>query len=82
MQSGRSSSGRVFAIAKTFTRDVVLLAPSETSVPRGTSRSALHDDGRIINMVDFNSAWDEEKMAERIEKCFQGLLDVSKPYPR
>ena len=32
-------------------------------------------------MVDFDSAWDEEKMAERIEKCFQGLLDVSKPYP-
>ena len=82
VQSGRSSSGRVFAIAKTFTRDVVLLAPSETSVPRGTSRSVLHDEGRIIDMVDFNSAWDADKMAEKIEQCFNGVLDASKPFPR
>ena len=33
-------------------------------------------------MVDFLSCWDEEKTRKRIEDCFQGILDMNKPYPR
>ena len=65
----------MLSVAKSFTRDVVLLAPSESCVPRGVSRAALHD-GRVANKVDFLSSWDGEKTYKRIEDCFQGTLDV------
>lgn len=71
----------VASISKSFTRDVVLLAPSECCVPRGVSRSRLHDEGQVANMVDFLSRWDE-KTRKRIEECFVGILDMNKPYPR
>ena len=72
----------VVSISKSFTRDVVLLAPSESCVPREGIRSRLHDEGRVANMVDFMSCWDEDKMRKRIEDCFQGILDMNKSYPR
>ena len=34
-----------------------------------------------VNMVDFQSSWNEQVRA-RIEKAFTGLLKLEKPYPR
>lgn len=56
---------------------MVLLAPSECCVPRGVSRSRLHDEGQVANMVDFLSCWDEEKTRKRNEECFVGILDMN-----
>lgn len=80
-RSHRSQQSSIVS-SKSFTRDVILLAPLETCVPRGASRAQLHDEGRVANMVDFLSCWDEEKTRKRIEDSFQGVLDMNKPYPR
>ena len=82
VQRTRASTPAIVSIAKSFTRDVILLAPSEGCVPRGSTRAALHDQGRVANIVDFMSSWDEDKTRKRIEDCFQSLLDFNKPYPR
>ena len=80
----RSHRGRPSSIvsSKSFTRDIILLAPLETCVPRGASSAQLHDEGRVAIMVDFMRGWDEEKTRKRIEDAFQGVLDMNKPYPR
>ena len=52
------------------------------TIPRGTGRAVLHDKGRIVNMVDFQSSWNEQEVRARIEKAFIGLLNLEKPYPR
>ena len=82
----RSSAHRraptVLSISKTFTRDVVLLEPSQDSIPRGAARAALHDKAQIVNMIDLMSSWDEDKVRVVLETCFDGILDVTKPYPR
>ena len=73
----------VVGIAKTFTKDVVLLTRHDgDSVPRGARRSTLHDSGRIANMVHFKSSWSEETVRRHIEHLFKGIIDTSKPYPR
>ena len=48
----RSHRGRPSSIvsSKSFTRDIILLAPLETCVPRGASRAQLHDEGRVTNI--------------------------------
>lgn len=73
----------IAAIAKTFTKDVILLTRADgDSVPRGSRRSVLYDGGRIANMVDFQSSWSEERVRGHIEHSFKGLIDLDKPYPR
>ena len=73
----------VAVIAKTFTKDVILLTRGDgDSIPRGTKRSVLYDSGRIANMVDFQSSWSEERVRGHIEHSFKGLIDLEKPYPR
>ena len=72
----------VLSASKTFTRDVLLLEPSQDSIPRGAARAALHDKGQIVNMVDLRSSWDEDKVRVMLETCFEGILDMTKPYPR
>ena len=52
----------ITAIAKTFTKDVILLTRNDgEGVPRGTRRSVLYDSGHIANMVDFQPSWSEER---------------------
>ena len=70
------------SIGKTFTRDVVLLSNEEEIVPRGSTRSDLYDEGRIVSMVDFNTSWDEERVRAKVEECFSNFLDMNKPPPR
>ena len=72
----------IMSINKTFTRDVVLLEPSQDAIPRGASRVALHDKGQVVNMIDLMSSWDEDKVRVVLESCFEGILDATKPYPR
>ena len=73
----------VAAVAKTFTKDVVLLTKDDGEcIPRGSRRSVLYDGGQIANMVDFQSSWSEEQVRGRIEHCFKGLINLEKPYPR
>ena len=70
-------------IAKMFTKDVVLLTPADGDfLPRGTKRATLHDEGRIANIVEFQSSWSERKVREHIENCFKEIIDPEKPYPR
>ena len=79
----RRRASTVVAIAKTFTKDVVLLTRHDGDrVPRGARRAALHDSGRIANMVDFKSCWSEQTVREHIEHLFKGVIDTTKPYPR
>ena len=79
----RRRAANVIGIAKTFTKDIVLLTRADGDyIPRGSRRSVLHDESRIANMVDFQSSWTEQQVMERIESCFKGLIDVAKPYPR
>lgn len=73
----------IAAIAKTFTKDIILLTKADGDcVPRGSKRSSLYDSGRIANMVDFQSSWSEERVRGHIEHSFKGLIDLNKPYPR
>ena len=70
-------------MAKTFTKDVVLLAKSDGDcIPRGARRSAMYDRGKIVNMVDFKSSWSEQEVRGHIEHCFKNVIDLNKPYPR
>ena len=44
----------VIGIAKTFTKDIVLVTELDGDIiPRGIRKAVLHDKGRIVNMVDF-----------------------------
>ena len=71
------------AIAKTFTKDVILLTRNDSEgVPRGTRRSVPYNSGCIANMVDFQSSWSEERVRGHIENCFKGIIDLENPYPR
>ena len=72
----------MIGIAKTFTKDVILLVRADGDcIPRGSRRAMLHDESRIANIVDFQS-WTERQVTERIASCFKGVIDVAKPYPR
>ena len=71
------------AIAKIFTKDVILLIRADgDSIPRRSRRSVLYDSGRIAIMVDFQLSWNEERVWGHIEHSFKGLIDLDKPYPR
>ena len=73
----------MIGIAKTFTKDIVLLTAADgDSVPRGSKRAVLHNDSRIANMVDFRSSWTEQEVIQRIDSCFKGIIDVAQPSPR
>ena len=79
----RRRASTVVGIAKSFTKDIVLLTKDDgDSVPRGAKRGKLHDDGRIANMVDLKSSWSEETVRAHIEHHFKGIIDTNKPYPR
>ena len=73
----------IMSVAKTFTKDVILLCKDDgDSIPRGARRSILYDSGRIVNMVDFKSNWSEQEVRGHIEHCFKDVIDKTKPYPR
>lgn len=60
--------------SKIFTPDVVLIEKKEgTVIPRGCRKSAMHDKGRIANMVDFDISWSERTVREKIELRFPNI---------
>ena len=69
--------------SKKFIHDVVLLGPDESDIiPRGIRRMALQKEGKIANMVELDTSWDDQHVYQVIEGCFSDLIDASKPYPR
>ena len=67
---------------KKFTKSVVLVSSGENEVPRGKRRQSLQKAGAIIDLVDFYTDWNEQKVCDVIESSLRGLLDTSQPQPR
>lgn len=55
---------------KNFTRNVVLLSPKDTSIPRGRARQLLYDTGRIVDMFEFKGIWNEAETMEALNAAF------------
>ena len=79
--TARRTSGHA-TVGRKFNRTVVIVDPSDVSVPRGKRRRQLHELGLIVNFVDFWTNWTEADVFHAIESAFQGALDIEKPYPR
>eukprot|EP00731_Ephydatia_muelleri_P024790 Em0016g1061a len=67
---------------KNFLRNIVLVSPNETVVPKGSIRHELYDHGRIIDMFEFNGAWDAIQTTDALERAFSAVLDPQSPSPR
>ena len=65
-----------------FTKNVVMVASDDEIVPRGRRREELHKLGVIVNLVDFYSNWDEDRMEVAIEEALGGVIDQEKKCPR
>ena len=64
-------------------RDVVLLSYDDPdTLPRGARKMVLQEEGRVANMVQLDTSWDEEHIMEVIEGRFAGVIDMSQPFPR
>ena len=60
---------------KMFTRNVFLITdPEQTTVPRGVDRQTLHEEGLVVNFLEFYTSWDEVKMRETIKKAFHKVM--------
>ena len=60
------------AMAKPFTKDVILLTRADgDNIPRGSRRFVLYDSGRIANIVDFQS-WNEEQVWDILSTRLRG----------
>ena len=51
-------------------------------MPRGPQRQRLHESGLIVSFVDLYTNWSEMEVSQAIESALQGVIDLSKPYPR
>ena len=67
---------------KRFLRNVVMVSPNETAVPKGRNRHYLYEQGQIIDMFEFNGAWDAAETTEALERAFSAVLDQRSPSPR
>lgn len=65
-----------------FTKEVVMVEPGISLLPRGKQRSILHDRHQIADMVEFGTDWHEREVIRKIEDTFRELLDLSRPSPR
>ena len=69
--------------SKKFMRDIVLLDTDDPdTLPRGARKMALQEEGRVANMVELDSSWDDEHIFSIIEGRFEGIIDLSQPFPR
>ena len=53
-----------------------------TSVPKGVARQELYRIGCIINFLEFNTTWKEDKVTEVIEQAFEKVLVQESTSPR
>ena len=68
--------------SRVFTWDVVLIEKNDgAAIPRGSWKSAMHYEGHINNMVDFDVSWSEQMVRQRIESRLP-VIYRSKPYLR
>eukprot|EP00112_Aurelia_sp_Birch-Aquarium-sp1_P017006 Seg3902.1 transcript_id=Seg3902.1/GoldUCD/mRNA.D3Y31 product="hypothetical protein" protein_id=Seg3902.1/GoldUCD/D3Y31 len=67
---------------KLVCRDVYLVDVDVTNAPRGTKWAPLFQNGQIKTAFKLESALSEREFAERIEREFKDILDLSKPTPR
>ena len=64
-----------------FTRSIIVVDSESENVPRGAHRQRLHEKGLVVSFVDLWTNWSED-VFQAIESALQGVIDVSKPYPR
>ena len=69
-------------VGRKFTRSIVVVDSVRENVPRGAHRQRLHEKGLVVSFVDLWTHWSEEEVYQAIETALQGVIDVSKPYPR
>ena len=67
------------ASGRKFNRTVVLVDSVCDTVPRGRSRTTLHEKGLVVSFVDLYTNWSEEEVHGTIESALNGMIDPSKP---
>lgn len=68
---------------KPFVRNVFLIPdPSNNYVPKGVDRQRLYEDGYVVNFLELNTAWDEERVASVLSKAFKDVLPPESSSPR
>ena len=66
--SSRSPAG------KTFIRTIYLLDYEEDSIPRGSARQLMYEEGRVVDFVEFNTAMTPDAVYTAIENIFTNIL--------
>ena len=61
-------------------RSIIVVDSLHENVPRGVQRQRLHEKGLVVSFVDLWTNWSE--VFQVIESALQGVIDLSKPYPR
>ena len=61
-------------------RSIIVVDSLRENVPRGVQRQRLHKKGLVVSFVDLWTNWSEVFLV--IESALQGVIDLSKPYPR
>ena len=67
---------------KNFLKQVVLVGPGVSSVPRGQAWQDLHCAGCIADVMEICGAWTEQQLFDALESAFARVLDQSKSPPR
>ena len=67
---------------KNFLKQVILVGPGVSSVPRGQAWQDLHDAGCIADVMEICGAWTEKQLLDALESAFVGILDQSTSPPR
>lgn len=75
-------SSSTIATQQYFNKEVVLLDPECSSLPRGKKRALLHDKHQIADVVEFGMYSGMKEVVHSIEDAFKELIDLSKPHPR
>lgn len=68
-------------LTKTFVKTVVLVNQGEDVVPKGKKRQQAHDEGRVVDMMEFSNKWCERECIGAIEKAFQNVFSPG-PSPK
>ena len=67
-RSSRVPSGRG------FTRTVFLLDNDESTIPRGTARQIMYEQGRVVDFVELHTSMSEDTVRRTLEDVFTTIL--------